>query len=166
MSNTIFAIATVAVAALSPPLMLSYAPYFKRTSKARVKRFQVNFLLWTLFAPMVALVAYFLNTPQTTKAAIAIFDWWIFTSIGLGCLILCLITIIVAYKRDDPLRSQDEHDANTLALMEFSGFVLNNAQSLWVIAGFLVAAGGDLATIIGYGVVSVMLVFVAWVIAP
>ena len=166
MSNAILGFATVGFAACCPPLILTFAPHFRRTSKARVRRFLTNFILWTIFAPVVALAAFFFQTEESTKAAVEILEWWIYTSVGLGCLILCLITIVVAYKRDDPKRSQAEQDKNTMALMEFSGFVLNNAQSLWVIAGVFVAAGGDLITTIGYGVTSIALVFIAWVIAP
>ena len=79
---------------------------------------------------------------------------------------MLLITLIVSYKNHEVQRTEAERDFNAMALTEFSGFVLNNAQSLWVIAAFLVAAGGDLATTIGYGVVSMAMVFIAWAIAP
>jgi hypothetical protein len=166
MNNAVVGFVAVAVAALAPQLALSFAPYFKRTDKDRVRRFHANFVLWIIFAPIVALAAHFLQTDATTKAAIEIFDWWIYTSIGLACLILLLITLIVSYKNHDVARTQSQRDFNAMALTEFSGFVLNNAQSLWVIAAFLVAAGGDLTTTIGYCVVSVAMVFVAWAIAP
>ena len=166
MSGAIIGFVVVALAALAPQLALSFAPYFKRTNKARVRRFHANFVLWLIFAPIVALAAHFLQTDATTQAAIDIFDWWIYTAIGLACLILLLITLIVSYKNHDVRRTDAERDFNAMALTEFSGFVLNNAQSLWVIAAFLVAAGGDLATTVGYCVVSVAMVFVAWVIAP
>ncbi len=166
MSNAVVGFVVVAVAALAPQLTLSFAPYFKRTNMDRVRRFHANFVLWIIFAPIVALAAHFLQTDATTRAALEIFDWWIYTSVGLACLILLLITLIVSYKNHDAARSQATRDFNAMALTEFSGFVLNNAQSLWVIAAFLVAAGGDLATTIGYGVMSVAMVFIAWAIAP
>lgn len=166
MSNAVVGFVVVAIAALAPPLTLSFAPYFKRTNKDRVRRFHANFVLWIIFAPIVAMAAHFLQTDATTKAAIEIFDWWIYTSIGLACLILLLITLIVSYKNHDIPRTQAAREFNAMALTEFSSFVLNNAQSLWVIAAFLVAAGGDLLTTVGYGVVSVAMVFVAWAIAP
>ena len=166
MSSAVVGFVVVAVAALMPQLTLSFAPYFKRTNQTRVRRFHANFVLWIIFAPIVALAAHFLQTDATTKAAIEIFDWWIYTSIGLACLILLLITLIISYKNHEVQRSEAERDFNAMALTEFSSFVLNNAQSLWVIAAFLVAAGGDLATTIGYAVVSIAMVFVAWAIAP
>ncbi len=166
MSQAVVGFVVVTIAALAPQLALSFAPYFKRTNKERVRRFHANFVLWVIFAPIVALAAHFLQTEATTKAAIEIFDWWIYTSVGLACLILLLITLIVSYKNHDVPRTQAARDFNAMALTEFSGFVLNNAQSLWVIAAFLVAAGGDLTTTIGYCVVSVAMVFVAWAIAP
>ncbi len=166
MSSAIVGFIVVSVAALLPQSVLSFAPYFKRTNKDRVRRFHANFVLWIIFAPIVALAAHFLQTDAATQAAIEIFDWWIYTSIGLACLILLLITLIVSYKNHEVRRTDAERDFNAMALTEFSGFVLNNAQSLWVIAAFLVAAGGDLATTIGYGVVSIAMVFVAWAIAP
>lgn len=156
----------VAVSALTPQLMLSFAPYFKRTNQERVRRFHANFVLWIIFAPIIALAAHFLQTDATTKAALEIFDWWIYTSVGLACLILLLITLIVSYKNHEVQRTDAERDFNAMALTEFSSFVLNNAQSLWIIAAFLVAADGDLATIIGYCVVSIAMVFIAWAIAP
>ena len=156
----------VAVAALTPQFVLLIAPYFNRTNKLRVRRFHANFVLWITFAPIIALAAHFLQTDATNKAALEIFDWWIYTSIGLACLILLLITLIVSYKNHEVQRTDAERDFNAMALTEFSGFALNNAQSLWVIAAFLVAAGGDLATTIGYGVVSIAMVFIAWAIAP
>jgi Ca2+/Na+ antiporter len=166
MRSAIVGFVVVAFAALAPQFALSFVPYFKRKNKARVGRFHANFVLWMIFAPIVALAAHFLQTDATTKAAIEIFDWWIYTSIGLACLILLLITLIVSYKNHEVQRTDAERDFNAMALTEFSSFVLNNAQSLWVIAAFLVAAGGDLATTFGYGVVSIAMVFVAWAIAP
>jgi len=166
MSSAIVGFVVVAGAALAPQLTLSFAPYFKRTNKARVLRFHANFALWIIFAPIVALAAHFLQADATTKAAIEIFDWWIYTSIGLACLILLLITLIVSYKNHEVRRTDAERDFNAMALTEFASFVLNNAQSLWVIAAFLVAAGGDLVTTSGYCVVSMAMVFVAWAIAP
>ena len=166
MRSAVVGFVVVTVAALAPQLTLSFTPYFKRTNKARVRRFHANFVWWAIFAPIVALAAHFLQTDATMKAAIEIFDWWIYTSIGLACLILLLITLIVSYKNHEVRRSDTERDFNAMALTEFSSFVLNNAQSLWVIAAFLVAAGGDLATIICYGMVSIAMVFIAWAIAP
>jgi len=166
MSSALFGSFVVAVAALTPQLMLSFAPYFKRTNKDRVRRFHANFVLWIIFAPIIALAAHFLQTYATTKAALEIFDWWIYTSVGLACLILLLITLIVSYKNHEVQRTEAERDFNAMALTEFSSFVLNNAQSLWIIAAFLVAADGDLATIIGYCLVSIAMVFIAWAIAP
>jgi len=166
MSSAIVGFVVVAVAVLAPQLALSFAPYFKRTNTARVRRFHANCVLWIIFAPIVALATYFLQTDATTKAALEIFDWWIYTSIGLACLILLLITLIISYKNHDVQRTQAAREFNAMALTEFSGFVLNNAQSLWVIAAFLVAAGGDLATTVGYCVVSIAMVFIAWAIAP
>ena len=166
MSSALFGSFVVAVAALPPQLMLSFAPYFKRTNKDRVRRFHANFVLWIIFAPIIALAAHFLQTDATTKAALEIFDWWIYTSVGLACLILLLITLIVSYKNHEVQRTEAEQDFNAMALTEFSSFVLNNAQSLWIIAAFLVAADADLATIIGYCVVSIAMVFIAWAIAP
>ena len=166
MSNAVVGFVVVAVAALAPQLTLSLVLYFKRINKDRVRRFHANFVLWIIFAPIVALAAHFLQTDATTSAAIEIFDWWIYTSIGLACLILLLITLIVSYKNHAVARTQAERDFNAMALTEFSSFVLNNAQSLWVIAAFLVAVGGDLATTMAYCVVSVAMVFAAWAIAP
>ena len=166
MSSAAVGFGVVAVAAIMPQLLLSFVPYFKRTSRARVRRFNANFVLWVIFAPIVALAAHFLQTDATTKAAIEIFDWWIYTSIGLACLILLLITLIVSYKNHDVPRTEAARDFNAMALAEFSSFVLNNAQSLWVIAAFLAAADGDLATLMSYGAVSIAMVFIAWAIAP
>ncbi len=166
MSRAIVGFVVVAVAALAPQLTLSFAPYFKRANAARVRRFHANFVLWIIFAPIVALATYFLQTDATTKAALEIFDWWIYTSVGLACMILLLITLIISYKNHDMQRTQAAREFNAMALTEFSGFVLNNAQSLWVISAFLVAAGGDLATTIAYCVVSIAMVFIAWAIAP
>jgi hypothetical protein len=123
-------------------------------------------VLWIIFAPIVAMAAHFFQTDATTRVAIEIFDWWIYTSIGLACLILLLITLIISYKNHEVQRTDAERDFNAMALTEFSSFVLNNAQSLWVIAAFLVAMGGDLATTIGYCVVSIAMVFIAWAVAP
>lgn len=166
MSSAIVGFVVVAVAALAPQLALSFAPYFKRTNKFRVRRFHANFILWVIFSPIVALAAHFLQTDATTKVAIEIFDWWIYTSIGLACLILLLITLIVSYKNHEVQRTEAEREFNAMALTEFASFVLNNGQSLWVIAAFLVAAGGELATTVGYCVVSMAMVFIAWAIAP
>jgi hypothetical protein len=166
MSNAVVGFLVVAVAATVPQLTLLLAPYFKRTNKERVRRFHANFVLWVIFAPIVALAAHFLQTDATTRAALEIFDWWIYTSVGLACLILLLITLIVSYKNHDVPRTQAARDFNAMALTEFSGFVLNNAQSLWVIAAFFVAVGGNIATTISYCVVSAAMVLVAWAIAP
>ena len=161
MSHALLGYATVGVAASSPPIILTFVSHFKRTSKVRVNRFQVNFFLWVCFAPFVELLAYFAATPESTKSAVDIFAWWIYTPLGLGFLILCVIAIMIAYKREYLLRTETEHAANTVGLTEFSGFVLNNAQSLRVIAAFVVAVGGGLLTIIGYCVASVLFVFIA-----
>ena len=166
MSGTVIGFVVVAVAALAPQLTLSFAPYFKRTNQARVRRFHANFVLWIIFAPIIALAAHFLQTDAMTRAAVEIFDWWIYTSIGLACLILLLITLIVSYKNHDVQRTEAEQVFNAMALTEFSIFVLNNGQSLWVIAAFLVVAGSDLTTIVSYCVVSMAMVFIAWAIAP
>ena len=166
MSNAVVGFVVVAVAALAPQLTLSLVLYFKRINKDRVRRFHANFVLWIIFAPIVALAAHFLQTDATIKAAIEIFDWWIYTSIGLACLILLLITLIVSYKNHEVQRTEAEREFNAMALTEFASFVLNNGQSLWVIAAFLVAAGGELATTVGYCVVSMAMVFIAWAIAP
>ena len=166
MSSAIFAFFVVALAALTPPLALSFAPYFKRTNKERVRRFHANFLLWVIFAPIVALAAHFSLTDAMTKAALEIFDWWIYTSIGLACLILLLITLIVSYKNHETPRTDAVRDFNAMALTEFSSFVLNNAHSLWVIAAFLAVADGDFATIFAYCVVSIAMVCIAWLLAP
>jgi len=130
MSSALFGFFVVALAALAPPLALSFAPYFKRTNKERVRRFHANFVLWVIFAPIVALAAYFSLTDATTKAALEIFDWWIYTSIGLACLILLLITLIVSYKNHDMQRTEAVRNFNAMALTEFSSFVLNWQQSL------------------------------------
>ena len=166
MSSALFGFFVVALAALTPPLALSFAPYFKRTDKKRVRRFHANFVLWVIFAPIVALAAHFSLTDAMTKAALEIFDWWIYTSIGLACLILLLITLIVSYKNHDMQRTEAVRDFNAMALTEFSSFVLNNAHSLWVIAAFLAAAGSDFATIIAYCVISIAMVCIAWLLAP
>ncbi len=131
-----------------------------------MRRFVLNFVIWLTFAPIVVLGAAFMMTPETTQAALEIFNWWGYTSLGVCCLVLLIITIIIAYKREDSSRPAEVHAFNTLALAEISGFVLNNAQSLWVIAGFLVAAGGDILTVVGYAALSVGMVFIAWAIAP
>ena len=166
MGRAILGFFLVTVAAVAPSLIFSLAPYFKRTDAVRVRRFRANFILWLVFAPIVAMVVYFLRTEAAIKAALEIFDWWLFTSIGLACLVLCLITLVIACKRDDPLRTQAAQEINAVALTEFSSFVLNNGQSLWVIAAFLVAAGGELATTVAYCIVSVVMTFIAWSIAP
>ena len=166
MSSAILGFFAVAVAALTPPLAMSFAPYFKRTNKDRVRRFRANFVLWIIFAPIAALAAHFSLTEATTKAALEIFDWWIYTSIGLACLILLLITLIVSYKNHDMQRTEAVRDFNAMALTEFSSFVLNNAHSLWAIAAFLAAADSDLATIIAYCAVSIAMVCIAWLLAP
>ena len=59
MSSALFGSFVVAVAALTPQLMLSFAPYFKRTNKDRVRRFHANFVLWIIFAPIIALASTF-----------------------------------------------------------------------------------------------------------
>ncbi len=67
MSSAVVGFVVVAVAALAPQLALSFTPYFKRTNTARVRRFHANFVLWIIFAPIVALAAHFLQTDATIR---------------------------------------------------------------------------------------------------
>lgn len=70
MSSAVFGFFAVALAALTPPLAMSFAPYFKRTNKDRVRRFHANFVLWVIFSQIVALAVHFSLTDATTKAAL------------------------------------------------------------------------------------------------